>query len=259
MLITETITEAAHASATMVYRAREVAEALRLDATTLDGLTTVNLTKAYQRLLDRGLSRSTVRTYVAAFKAVMRIMDVDTSKWPSTPKPSRVKAREPISTDDLKRVVSYMKEKIWLNTVSLVYALRGTGMRVNCEALDLSKWTLMHYMGHYRLRIIGKGGHERVVPVLDMAAISALSMMGSFGHMSYETHARRWAEAVKACGVESKLPTLHSIRHKYASDAMERCQNLEVVRQMMGHADIKTTARYIGVDLEQMRKALDCD
>lgn len=259
MLITETITEAAHASATMVYRAREVAEALRLDATTLDELTTVNLTKAYQRLLDRGLSRSTVRTYVAAFKAVMRIMDVDTSKWPSTPKPSRVKAREPISRDDLEKVVKYMQGNSWLSTVSVVSILEGTGMRVDCEALDPSKWKLMQHEGHYYLRITGKGGHERVIPVENRNAISALSYFSARGYQSYETHARRWALAVKACGVESKLPTLHSIRHKYATDAMARCQNLEVVRQMMGHADIKTTARYIGVDLEQMRKALGCD
>lgn len=216
------------------------------------------LRATYSRMIDSGYSHQSVRTYVAALKCAMRSCGVDVSNWPATPTLPRTKPREPISTLDLERLHAWFREAGFNATADLLIVLRATGMRVQREALHPAGWTLIGNRADCVVRIAGKGGHERIIPVEDAEAMHV--MVGPakdlFQAVSYDTHMRRWRAGVEFLQIVSRLPTPHSVRHKYATDALARCQNLELVREMMGHANITTTARYIGVDLGQMRKAL---
>lgn len=241
---------------TMRHRAEVVAQALDVRLTA--ELSAGELFKAYALLEKSGLKPTSIRIYVAAFKAALRRGGVKFDDWPNTPSIPRLKPREPISLADIARVHAYCLTRNWDGTASLIHVLLHTGMRVHREAL-LGNWAVRGMLPNVQLRINGKGGHERLVPVVDRECAAILKSQSDplFGTPSYHEHCKRFAHAVQACEVDTRLPTFHAIRHRYATDCLSRCQNLEVVRQMMGHSSILTTARYIGVDLDAMRAALD--
>ena len=72
--------------------------------------------------------------------------------------------------------------------------------------------------------------------------------------ISYEGHLKRWQRGVGLARITSKLPTPHAVRHLYATEAYARCRDLTIVRDLLGHADINTTARYIGVDMAALAR-----
>jgi integrase len=55
------------------------------------------------------------------------------------------------------------------------------------------------------------------------------------------------------------LPALrfHDLRHTAATRTLAACGNLNVVKEMLGHADIATTARYANSDTSQVRAAME--
>jgi len=64
-----------------------------------------------------------------------------------------------------------------------------------------------------------------------------------------------WSAARDAIG----LPGLrfHDLRHTAATRTLAACGNLNVVKEMLGHADIATTARYANSDTSQVRAAME--
>jgi len=49
---------------------------------------------------------------------------------------------------------------------------------------------------------------------------------------------------------------MHEMRHTAATDMLRSSGNLELTRQMLGHADIKTTAMYAHLDMDDLAEAL---
>lgn len=103
---------------------------------------------------------------------------------------------------------------------------------------DLLGWSLL---------VHGKGGKERVVPLLDEVAALLLELQrgwafpgGVGGHMS-----ARW------CGtlVNRLLPgtwTIHKLRHRAATQWWESSEHdLLLVAELLGHASTDTTMRYV--------------
>lgn len=64
-----------------------------------------------------------------------------------------------------------------------------------------------------------------------------------------------WKARLAAAGVPHHRK-MHEMRHTAATDLLRSSGNLELVRQMLGHADIKTTAMYSHMELEDMARAL---
>ena len=48
----------------------------------------------------------------------------------------------------------------------------------------------------------------------------------------------------------------HSLRHKYATDLLERGVNIRVVQELLGHEDISTTQGYLSVTDQGLRDAV---
>ncbi|MFC1985258.1 tyrosine-type recombinase/integrase [Chloroflexota bacterium] len=49
----------------------------------------------------------------------------------------------------------------------------------------------------------------------------------------------------------------HSIRHKFATDLLERGADLKVVQELLGHENLSTTQVYLAVTSERMREAVN--
>lgn len=68
-----------------------------------------------------------------------------------------------------------------------------------------------------------------------------------------------WRKDWMAARQQVGLPRLrfHDLRHTAATRTLAACGNLNVVKEMLGHADIATTARYAHSDTSQVRAAME--
>jgi len=64
-----------------------------------------------------------------------------------------------------------------------------------------------------------------------------------------------WKRRLAAAGVPQSRK-MHEMRHTAATDLLRSSGNLELTRQMLGHADIKTTAMYAHLDMDDLAEAL---
>lgn len=107
------------------------------------------------------------------------------------------------------------------------------------------------------LRVVGKGGHVRIVPLPDDLSdlITARSPGWLFpspngGHLTPNHLGKR----ITRC-----LPgdlTTHTLRHRAASVAYGKTKDLRAVQELLGHQSPKTTAGYAAVADEAVRAAM---
>jgi site-specific recombinase XerD len=247
--------EAKGASARMMpIRAEKCAEMLKLTHVGADGLIAAQWgTSLLTGLASSGLSKASQASYYAAFKRALALSGISTANWPKGPTPNR-RVREPLSMLDVGLLRDWMNDRGWTETGALIAVLFDTGMRVAEEALNPVSWQADY--SRNQLRITGKGGHERVIPVRDVHK-AVLAMRVARG-VSYSAHLKRWTKGVADLGIDSKLPTPHAIRHLFATRAYAKSgKNIRVVQELLGHSDPAVTARYIGVDMQELRAAID--
>lgn len=209
--------------------------------------------------LRQALSPKSVADYYGAFKRMLALNDKLTANWPTAPTPPR-KTRDRLSEADLTALIAWFDLKGWSTTGDLARLLRATGARVNVEALTEANLRLTEGEDYDVLHVTGKGGHERLIPVVDpegRALLKDRKRLLAMRQVSYSGHLQRWRKAVCHCGVQSRLATMHAVRHGYASDVLQRSGgNLALVQELLGHADPGTTAKYISVDLDAKAAAL---
>lgn len=105
-----------------------------------------------------------------------------------------------------------------------------------------------------RLLIEGKGGHERWVPVhADVLQIVGQYPAGYWfpgrdrGHIAAKSVSHVLTQARKRAGIVGGRLSGHSLRHAYATSLVETGANLRTVQELLGHADLSTTAIYTRV------------
>jgi integrase len=111
----------------------------------------------------------------------------------------------------------------------------------------------------------GKADNERVLPVRPEVAVllngylAGRSSGAVFG-ISAGQISRLVGGWMRAAGIKARPydgVSAHALRHTMASDMLERCGNVRLVQQALGHASLATTQRYLRrADLDQLRKAM---
>lgn len=156
---------------------------------------------------------------------------------------------------------------------AILETLYGCGLRVSeLTGLDTTEVDLAE--GY--LRVLGKGGKERLVPV-GGAASRALSeyLIAGRQHLKPKRAGLRQDPAavflnvrggrltrqavfgmVRKYGERVGLPALHphTLRHSYATHMLEGGADLRALQEMLGHADIATTQVYTHVDRRHVRE-----
>lgn len=207
-------------------------------------------------------SAKTVGSYYGAFKRLLQLggsPPKDMANWPAAPTAPR-RTRDRMQWPDLDNLTAWFRERGWPETADLAVLLKATGLRVRVEALADSHLTLHEGDDFDTLHVVGKGGHERLVPVVDTDARALLAdplRLLAMRKTAYRTHLQRWSIGVGLLGIKSRLATPHSVRHGYLSEVLTRTGgNIALAQDLAGHANIATTAKYLHVEMASKAKAV---
>src|SRR3954471_9534216 len=143
--------------------------------------------------------------------------------------------------------------------LSLCY---GAGLRIS-EALSLCRADLEGPT----LRVTGKGGKTRLVPLIDPVrqSIDAYVKLCPFpltpsqplfrgvkgGVLSPRLIQLRVAQLRGALGLPPSA-TPHALRHSFATHLLGRGGDLRAIQELLGHASLSTTQIYTGIDSERL-------
>jgi integrase/recombinase XerC len=154
--------------------------------------------------------------------------------------------------------------------ICLAEILYGSGLRVS-EALALNAGRLTAET--QAVRVLGKGGKERLAPLTDTARaaladwLALRPLLASRGEYALFLGARgrrlnrREAQRIIAnlCR-EAGLPqpvSPHGLRHSFATHLLEAGADLRSVQELLGHARLTTTQRYTHLDLARLTAVYD--
>jgi len=155
---------------------------------------------------------------------------------------------------------------------AILESLYSAGMRVSeCTSLDMSQF-IGEPSGTHFLRIIGKGGKERMVPLGGHASAAcqdylvrsrpvlvagggepALFLNGNGGRLSRQGIWQIIKRAAKRAGVEDSV-TPHTFRHAFATHMLERGADVRSVQELLGHSSVVTTQIYTMVTGDVLRE-----
>ena len=146
------------------------------------------------------------------------------------------------------------------------------GLR-RAEVRDANRGDVERAGDHVYLRVVGKGDKERRIPAEGRlrALLEVLAPVGGDPSLPLVTHGRgseRWRapalyQLVAALGREHGLKLYpHRLRHGFANWLRWRGIDVRVIQEMLGHASIATTQKYLQMsdhDLDLVRRAMRSD
>jgi site-specific recombinase XerD len=151
----------------------------------------------------------------------------------------------------------------------LLEVLLSTGLRIS-EALALDR--VPFQLGQKEIEIIGKGGKRRTVFLTDRCILWGRKLLQARSDLhpalfiTATEPPRRWQrndvsrfflELRQRAGIEKPL-TPHILRHTYCTNLLHNGADITFIRDLAGHSDIRTTARYyLGVDRKALRRTVD--
>lgn len=167
-----------------------------------------------------------------------------------------------LSRDEMRRIVIASRED-GPRSEALMHLLALNGLRIT-EALSRDVEDLDYDQGHRILRLKRKGGKRAKAPLTPAAVRALESYIGdrttgplfttATGRRLDRTAAfrivRRLARRAEVPAAASISP--HSLRHSFATAALDAGVALRDVQDAMGHADPRTTRRY-----DRTRHSLD--
>jgi integrase/recombinase XerD len=196
---------------------------------------------------------------------------VDAARQVRPPVPAR-RLPKAISVDQVEALLSAPDDDtaLGLRDRALLELLYGTGARIS-EAVGLDVDDLDRQAGLVRLD--GKGGKQRVVPVgsyageaveaylvrgrpsLAAAGVGtpALFLNARGGRLSRQSAWTVLRSAAQRAGITTGVSP-HTLRHCFATHLLDGGADVRVVQELLGHASVTTTQVYTLVTVERLRE-----
>ena len=224
-------------------------------------------------LHDRKLAKSSIARKLATVRSCFRylarlgLVEFNAARQVRSPRlPKRLPSFLP--KDESKGLLDTETERseAGLRDHALLELLYATGLRVaECCGLDLDDVDRRRGA----VRVMGKGGKERVVPVGDTAlgALDAwLSVRGEGrgalftnlrgGRLGTRSVQRIVKRRARAAGIDRRV-TPHTLRHTFATHMLGEGADLRLIQELLGHSRLTTTQRYTHVSPEHLMKVYD--
>jgi integrase/recombinase XerC len=184
------------------------------------------------------------------------------------PKPLAVASAKQTSDADL-RAGEERAPWVLARDAAVLGLLYGSGLRIS-EALSLKRKDIPAPGAGDVLVVKGKGGKERMVPVLpqvlkliadydalcpyDTGRDGPMFIGARGGPLSPRIVQLAMARLRGALGLPATA-TPHALRHSFASHLLARGGDLRAIQELLGHASLSTTQIYTAVDSEQLLNA----
>ncbi len=182
---------------------------------------------------------------------------------------------KPLTAKDAKNAVSVsgqLDEEPWIamRNAALLTLLYGSGLRIS-EALGLDGGEIAN--GRCRaLRITGKGGKTRLVPLLPVSVEAvqeyrrlcpydlhsgAKLFRGARGGALQPAIIQRAMQKLRSALNLPETATPHALRHSFATHLLGRGGDLRMIQELLGHASLSTTQIYTDVDTARLLDVYD--
>jgi integrase/recombinase XerD len=201
------------------------------------------------------------------------VVDHDPTAGVSQPRLPRSLPR-PLPVEDVRRLLEApdVETPAGIRDRAILELLYGSGLRISeLTGLDVDDVDLEEAS----VRVLGKGGKEREVPLGSFAADAvrayltrgrpalasgttrgALFLNARGGRLSRQSCARVLTAYVRRAGIDRRV-TLHTLRHSFATHLLEGGADVRVVQELLGHASVGTTQIYTLVTEQHLREVYE--
>ena len=176
----------------------------------------------------------------------------------STPKPlTEQGARE------VMQAVGASAKQAWIakRDAAVLLLLYGCGLRIG-EALGLTRGRVAD-MAKGAMTVRGKGGKDRMVPVLPVVAAAAKDYLAACPYAGGDSDplflglrgkpldpaiVQKEMRHLRRALNLPETATPHALRHSFATHLLGGGGDLRTIQELLGHASLSTTQRYTAVD-----------
>ncbi len=171
-----------------------------------------------------------------------------------------------MSIDEIKQVVNSISNIKHKTAISIIYSC---GLRIseciNIKISDIDSGRLM-------IKIRGaKGKKDRYIPVSSKMLCMLRNYYKEYKPKDYLFQGKNsnqysprniqivLKKALKLCGINKNI-TVHSLRHSFATHLVEQGINISIIKELLGHKDIRTTQIYThisSIKLSQIKNPFD--
>jgi len=229
---------------------------------------------------SRGLAESSVARSVVAIRNAVEFTCKESGQLNSIKdvKPPKLKMRLPkalsiAEIDDLLSAAKAPSNPDAIRESAILELLYGTGARIS-EIVSLNVQDVMKIDGAEvsNLRLTGKGGKTRVVPIgsyareaLDQYLVrvrpgliskdrEALFLNDRGGRLSRQSMWNIVSETARRANISVPVSP-HSLRHSYATHLLDGGADVRVVQELLGHSSVTTTQIYTLVTIDKLRES----
>jgi integrase/recombinase XerC len=231
--------------------------------------------RRYLALLHKEHKKSSIGRKLAAIRAWYKYLlrEGKVRKNPaelvSTPKKEK-KVPFHLNIDEVTALVEAPRGKDILSTRDRVIleTLYSSGIRVS-ELTGLNVGDMD--MDGGVVRVLGKGGKERIVPLGRHAAAAISAYLASRnqppldapfllnargGRLTSRSVARIIDKYILKLAAMKKISP-HTLRHTFATHMLEGGADLRAIQELLGHASISTTQKYTHVSIDRLMEVYD--
>jgi integrase/recombinase XerC len=225
----------------------------------------------------QGFARTSTARAVAAVRGFFRFVDrrygvhnpaLQAMRTPRLPH----RLPRPLPAEDARDLLIGARAEArqpWLGDrdTALLALLYGGGLRIG-EALALDRRDIGIDPRSLRgLRVRGKGGKERLVPILPIVAEALAAYLaacpipplpdeplfkGARGGRLQPAVVQKQVRQLRATLGLPETATPHALRHSFATHLLGAGADLRAIQELLGHASLSTTQNYTEVDAKRL-------
>jgi integrase len=206
------------------------------------------------RAADSTLSPATINRYLSAFSGVLKFARDRDPTLPRCKVPWKKEEGHRIhwlSFEQEEAVVRWLTGQGYLPEALAVRVLCASGLRWG----EFSSVDAYSCQGEWIKLDKTKTGMPRDVPIDAQLNAEFVAMIRLKARPKYTPMRRHLRAAIKACGYSPEIG-IHNLRHSLASRLIANGEALPIVKDYLGHRDIKTTERYVHIQKASLLKAM---